>query len=119
MSSDRRRAPRYQFIARAEMTELASRTKFKAQTGDLSMGGCFIDMMNPLPQDAWIRLTIFHEHRRFVALGKVVFVFPRLGMGVAFAELEPPYQVILEGWLADLEHSRRAIAAAVVAAAAG
>jgi c-di-GMP-binding flagellar brake protein YcgR len=115
MSADRRRAPRYQFIAHAEIVEIASGAKFKAQTGDLSIGGCFIDMMNPLSQEAPIRVTIFHENRRFVAVGRVVFVFPRLGMGVAFSDLDPVHQVILQGWLAKLEHSRRAAASAAVA----
>jgi PilZ domain len=112
MSLDRRRAPRYQFIAHAEIVEMASGAKFNVQTGDLSIGGCFIDMMNPLSEEASIRLSIFHENRRFVALGRVVFVFPRLGMGVAFTDLEPAHRVILQGWLAHLEHSRRASALA-------
>jgi c-di-GMP-binding flagellar brake protein YcgR len=84
MSLDRRRAPRYQFIAHAEIVEMESGAKFKVQTGDLSAGGCFIDMMNPLSQGALIRVLIFHQGRRFVALARVVFVFPRLGMGVVF-----------------------------------
>jgi c-di-GMP-binding flagellar brake protein YcgR len=111
MSADRRRAPRYQFIAHAEVVEVNSGAKFKAQTGDLSAGGCFIDMMNPLSQETVIRVVIHHQNRRFVGLGRVVFVFPRLGMGVVFVAVDPVQQIILQEWLMELESSRRASAA--------
>jgi c-di-GMP-binding flagellar brake protein YcgR len=115
MSIDRRRAPRFQFIAHAEIAEVESGAKFKVQTGDLSSGGCFLDMMNPLSQEAAIRVAIFHQGRRFVALARVVFVFPRLGMGVVFTDMEPAHRVILQGWLAELDRSRGASAAAAAA----
>src|ERR1700730_14595994 len=40
MDSERRHAPRYSFIADAEVTELSSDTKLIAKTSDLSVGGC-------------------------------------------------------------------------------
>jgi hypothetical protein len=36
MDTERRRAPRYPFIAEAEVTEIASGTKLSARTGDVS-----------------------------------------------------------------------------------
>src|SRR5260370_42501144 len=50
MDSDRRRAPRYRLIADAEITESISDTKLHARTSDLSIGGCFLDMLNPSPR---------------------------------------------------------------------
>jgi len=47
MRSDRNRAPRYPWVADAEVTETASRTRIRAQTRDLSIGGCFITVLNP------------------------------------------------------------------------
>lgn len=49
MSAERHRAPRYQFIADAEVDEIQSETKFRAKTGGISLGGCFPDLLNPAP----------------------------------------------------------------------
>src|SRR5258708_40061761 len=50
MDSERRQAPRYPFIAEAEVTEISSDTKLVATTSDLSISGCFLGMLNPSPQ---------------------------------------------------------------------
>jgi hypothetical protein len=103
MSEERRRAPRYQFVAHAEVFESGSGMRAKVKTGDLSIGGCFIDTLNPSLEGAEIQVTIYRATRRFTAWGRVVFVFPRLGMGVAFTRVEDDQLPILEEWLAELE----------------
>lgn len=103
MGSERRRAPRYQFIADAEVVEVESGAKLKAKTGDLSIGGCFLDTLNPSPIGTEIRVTILRENTKFTGLGRVVFVFPNLGMGVVFTSSETSQVAILEAWLAELK----------------
>jgi len=49
MDSDRCHAPRYPFIAEAEVTEISSDTRLGAKTSDLCIHGCFLDMLNPSP----------------------------------------------------------------------
>jgi hypothetical protein len=102
MDSERRRAPRYQFIADAEVIEIASNTKLNAKTGDLSIGGCYLDMLNPSPEGTEIRVRISHVSTTFTALGKVVFVFPNMGMGVAFTSVEDNQLTILQKWISEL-----------------
>jgi hypothetical protein len=102
MDSDRRRAPRYRFIADAEITETASDTKLHAQTSDLSSGGCFLDMLNPSPRGTEIRVTISHADAVFSTLGKVAFVIPNMGMGVAFTIVEGNQITVLQKWLSGL-----------------
>jgi c-di-GMP-binding flagellar brake protein YcgR len=84
MDSKRRRAPRYQFIADAEVTEIVSNAKLKAKTGDLSLGGCFLNLLNAPPEGTEIGVKISVSSTSFAALGRVVFVFPNTGMGVVF-----------------------------------
>ena len=74
MDSERRHAPRYPFIAEAEVTEISSDTKLVAKTSDLSIGGCFLDMLNPSPQGTDVRVSISHEGATFTGRGSVVFV---------------------------------------------
>ena len=112
MSSERRRAPRYQFIADAEVVEIESGTSLKVKTGDLSIGGCFLDMLNPSPEGTEIRVTIFRTNSTFSALGRVVFVFPNLGMGVVFTSVEANQVAALEEWLSELSRGGRARVAA-------
>lgn len=102
MDQERRRAPRYPIIADAEITEIASKTKLSAKTSDLSVGGCFLDMLNPSPEGTEIEVRIFHTGATFTVRGRVVFLFPNLGMGVMFTNVEASQQAILQKWLAEL-----------------
>ena len=99
MHSERRRSPRYRFVADVEIIEVVSDTKHKARTSDLSIGGCFLDMLNPSPVGTEIRVTISHAGAKFVAVGKVAFVVPNMGMGVAFTNVDGNQMEILQRWL--------------------
>jgi hypothetical protein len=50
MESERRRSPRYPFLAAAELTESTSGVRLKASANDLSLNGCYLETINPLPQ---------------------------------------------------------------------
>jgi hypothetical protein len=102
MDSERRQAPRYPFIAEAVVTEISSDTKLIAKTGDLSIGGCFLDMLNPTPQGTQVRVRISHDGATFTALGSVAFILPNMGMGVTFTSIEQDQQAILQKWIANL-----------------
>lgn len=106
MDSERRRSSRYRFVADTEITEIASNTRLGGRTSDLSMGGCFLDMVNPSPEGTRIRITVRHASASFTALGKVVFVFPNVGMGVVFTNVEEDQLAVLRKWLADLSDSK-------------
>ncbi len=100
---EQRRAPRYQFIADAEVTEIASDTRLTARTGDMSIGGCFLDMLNPSPERSEVGIGICHDGTTFTALGRVVFVAPGIGMGVSFTNVELSQLAILGKWLEELK----------------
>jgi hypothetical protein len=105
MESEHRKAPRYQFIAEAEVTEILSDTNFIAKTSDLSLGGCFLDMLNPSPKGIDVRVRISHKSTTFTTLGKVVFVLPNMGMGVEFRSVDDDQQAILQGWISELSRA--------------
>lgn len=106
MSSERRRFPRYQFIADAEIVVIEAGARFRVKTGDLSLGGCFLDMLNPSPENTEIRITIFWGGTEFTGLGRVVFVFPNLGMGVTFTDVAANQLDILQEWLREVSLGR-------------
>lgn len=97
---DRRVGPRYPLILLAEITDLVSATKFTARTSDVSRGGCYIDMLNPLPQGTKIHVKLQQEKETFESGATVIYVSPGLGIGVAFSEdLSGVQQALLERWL--------------------
>src|SRR5712664_2690280 len=106
MDSERRRSARYRFIADTEITEITSNKRLGGRSSDLSMGGCYLDMLNPSPEGTRIRITVNHARASFTALGKVVFVFPNVGMGVVFTNVEEDQLAVLRKWLSDLSRSK-------------
>jgi hypothetical protein len=57
---------------------------------------------SPLPEGTRVSLRITRSGATFAALGNVMYSKPKYGMGIAFTEMEPPSQAILEKWLASL-----------------
>ena len=100
--SERRRSPRYPFIAEAEVTEIASDTKLNAKTSDLGTSGCFLDMLNASPEGTEVRVRISHAGMTFTAFGKVASVLRNMGMGVAFRSVEEDQLAVLQEWLSQL-----------------
>lgn len=99
MGSERRRTPRYTFIASAELIEESSDVRIASRVSELSLYGCYLDMMNPFPVGTLVLVKISAGEAFFEAKSKVVYSQPNMGAGVAFLETEPQYQPVLERWL--------------------
>ena len=97
--NERRQSPRYPFVASAQLLEEESEVRMAARISELGLGGCYVDMLNPFPQGATVRIHITHGNAVFRASGFVVYSNPNAGMGVAFRRLEPESRAVLEEWL--------------------
>lgn len=97
---ERRTAPRYPLILSAEVTDLASGAKSAARTSDVSRTGCYIDTLNPIPPGSKIHIKLLNESEAFETDGRVIYISPGLGMGVAFTSQAPGQIEILDKWLA-------------------
>lgn len=98
--AERRAAPRYPLILSAEVLDIASGARLVAQTSDVSRTGCYIDMLNPIPPGSKIHVRLQHETESFESDGRVIYISPGLGMGVAFTSNSPGQLAILDRWLA-------------------
>ena len=58
MERERRRTPRYVFFASAELLELKSEVRVASRVSELSLNGCYLDMMNPFPVDTMVLLKV-------------------------------------------------------------
>lgn len=103
---ERRARLRYQLTATAEVTELNTGARFFTRTNDLSEGGCFVDSLAALPAGSQIRVHLSKGEQIFEAIGKVIYSQQGLGMGIAFAEVDPKQRAVLHCWLAQVSGER-------------
>jgi PilZ domain len=99
VGEERRRTPRYPFIATAEVIDAASQAGTTTQLSELSLYGCYVDMPNPLPVDAQIKIKIYSEGKFFEASGVVIYSLPNTGVGITFREVRPQFLTVLKQWL--------------------
>jgi hypothetical protein len=102
MYLERKRAPRHQFMARIELTDMQSEEHISGHTKDLSLFGCFVETVTPFPEGRQVRLKISRGETHLVAQGKVTYSRPNSGMGIAFITVEPSSLPVLDVWLANL-----------------
>ena len=95
------RARRYPFVATIKLTATQSEAKIQERTSDLSLYGCRVETRKPFPTGAKVRIRIAHRSANFVAVGRVSYT-TQGGMGIAFTQVEPNDQLILEKWVEDL-----------------
>jgi hypothetical protein len=96
---ERRRGPRYPFIASAELIEQKADVRIASRVSELSANGCYLDMMNPFPTGSLVLVKIYAGEAFFQAKGKVVYSQMNMGAGVGFSEVDKDSQVVLERWL--------------------
>ena len=97
--AERRRVPRFPFVASAEVVDPKSKSKLNARVSELSLYGCYVDTINPLPKGASVFIKIFTTVDFIEANGMVAYVHPNLGMGIAFFDVNPHFLPILQVWL--------------------
>jgi hypothetical protein len=100
---EKRRSPRYSFIASAELIEEKADVRIASRVSELSLHGCYLDMMNPFPTGTLVLVKIAAGDAFFEAKSKVIYSQPNMGAGVAFLQVEPGSQAVLERWLDGAE----------------
>ena len=99
---EQRRSPRYPFIAVAELTQTESTVQLNSQVAELSLNGCYVDMLNTLPVRSLVTVKIYSESECFEATAKIIYATPGLGMGLAFEDVSIKSGVLLRKWLAKV-----------------
>lgn len=102
MEREKRRTPRYIFVASAELYEERTDQRMASRVSELGLYGCYLDMMNPFPQGTLILLKIFAGDLTFQSKARVVYATPNVGAGIEFLEVEPKCAYVIQRWLDDL-----------------
>ena len=101
MERERRRTPRHIFIASAELYEEKSDVRVASRVSELSLHGCYLDMMNPFPPGTIILLKIFAGDLTFESKARVIYATCNVGAGVAFMDVEPKYEYMIRRWMEE------------------
>jgi hypothetical protein len=99
MGIERRRSPRYPFAATAEIFDEKENARTSSHVSDLSLQGCYVEVMNPFPQGTRVFVEIYTEAEFLEVHAKVAFLKPKAGMGLTFNELQPCFSTVLNKWL--------------------
>jgi hypothetical protein len=109
VEQDRRLTPRYSFIANAEVADEQSGASIAARVSELSLHGCYLDMVSPLPMRTNVLINISSGNDSFRAKGRIVYVHPGIGAGVIFVEVPLSSQSVLQRWLANADNDQETL----------
>ena len=84
---ERRNCQRYPVSVEIEVTEIASRTPTRGNTTDVSLSGCYVATIFPLPTGAKVDLKMWIDDCNIKGYGSVQTCHPGVGMGIKFTNL--------------------------------
>ena len=106
MKAERRREPRYPFIAMAEIMDEKENARTSSRISDLSQHGCYVEMMNPFPQGTNVMIEIYTETESLETHATVAFIESREGMGLNFREMPEYSASVLNRWLVQAKKNK-------------
>jgi hypothetical protein len=84
---DRRASARVKCVNSVEVYPAGETAPIRTRTADLGLGGCFLEMPNPLPKGTQIKIALWVKEFKIWAKAEVVTSTPGFGVGVKFAEM--------------------------------
>lgn len=106
MEDERRRTPRYPFVATVELIQKEAKSGISAKITELSLYGCYVQMPDPFAKDTPLFLKAYANGKFFQSHGVVVYAHPAQGIGVCFQNVNPHYLTVLKQWLIEAAHLR-------------
>jgi hypothetical protein len=99
---EHRKTLRFPLTASVEATESTSGTRVMGRTSDLSLGGCYIDTLNPFPVGVIATIRITRGNESFEAQAKVVYSQMGMGMGMSFISAQPKEIRLFQRWVLEI-----------------
>jgi PilZ domain len=98
-TAERRLTSRRLFSADALVVDEQAAIRLQARCSDLSLQGCYVDTMNPLPVGTLACLELRVKDEVFRTIAQVSSSHAGMGMGLRFEEPSPDQIAVLAGWL--------------------
>jgi PilZ domain len=100
--SERRKAPRYSFVATTELVDTENASKLTGRVTEIGRNGCYVDILNILPVGTSLFVRISCDGGTFETKGRILYAHERIGIGVQFLDTSKDQLEILDSWLAKL-----------------
>jgi hypothetical protein len=106
----KRAGPRFSFLTDAEIV-LRDGTLVPAQLDEVSLRGCYLDTLEPIPVGTKFLLKIGEGKKAFELQGKVIYTHSGSGLGifgqgVVFTDLSALARSAISSWLRQLTSKR-------------
>ena len=105
---ERRKYPRSKIAIAIEFKPEGAAVASHAETADLSVVGCYVEMSFTLPVGSKLELGLWVEDQRLAMKGIVVTHHPQFGNGIEFLDMSKDDQAKLAHFLATLEERSEA-----------
>src|SRR5689334_803566 len=102
---ERRRSPRVQVGIAIEFKAEGAAVASHAETADVNLEGCYIEMAFTLPVGTMLDLVLWVAEHRLPAKGTVVTHHPQFGNGIEFREMTPEDKGTLARYLESCRKS--------------
>jgi len=99
---DRRVHPRFIFFADCELADDSNGSHYEACVTEISLGGCFVDLTVAIPQGTDVHIRVRKDDHIFDSEGMAAYIYPSMGIGIAFVSVSPESQQVLNGWIEGL-----------------
>lgn len=86
---ERRQFPRKACRIEAQVSTDAGSVRLPGTATDISLGGCYVEMLAPLPVDTDVEIVLSPEGMKLEMSGKVRSSQTGMGMGIAFTGMRP------------------------------
>jgi PilZ domain len=97
--SERRHFPRHAAQVQIELHQEGTDVPLRLVTTDLSRGGCYIQLMMPLPTGIYVNATFWLDDSPILVRGRVVTRHPQFGNGIMFLEFQGNGEQLLARYL--------------------
>ncbi|MGA8490957.1 MAG: PilZ domain-containing protein [Terriglobales bacterium] len=100
---ERRKHPRIKVAIPIEFKPEGAAVASRAETADLSLVGCYVEMSFTLPVGTGLDLVLWVEDARLPTKAVVVTHHPQFGNGIEFVDMSQEHQAELEHFLKTCE----------------
>src|SRR5205807_9705958 len=103
----KRQYPRMKTNIPVELRRPVITTPIRAQTADLCLGGCYLEMAFTQEVSSEVDIVFWIGESKICAKGVVVSSHPNVGNGLKFTYISPEDQFVLKNYLETLQHAGR------------
>ena len=106
MHAEKRGHTRVKVRTPIELTPQGSETPLRTETADLSIGGCYIEMLFTLPLATEVQVSLEAGGSAILTTGKVVTRDPNVGNGIEFTTMTDKDRERLRKFIEDAQQKK-------------